>query len=142
MFAATLLAVAGVVGTGGEGDGDVGVSVVELFGVNSCGNGSNVASLYSLSLYHADNNQHRKPLVVSSTLSLSLLSPHQSFVSPDHATCFSQIPLALVIAGAVAKGASPPWDPRVAPVGMVRMEKGHWSRPPEYRGRSHKPPTP
>ena len=112
MFAATLLAVVGVVGIGGEGDGDVGVSVVELFGVNSCGDGSNVASLYSLSLYHADNNQHRKPLVVSSTLSLLLLSPHQSFLSVHRPDCFSPLSLALVIAGAVAKGASPPWDPQ------------------------------
>ena len=57
------------------------------------------------------------------TPSLPLPSRHQSFISPDRPTCFSQIPLALVITGCVVKGASPPWDPP----GPPRLGLCKWS---------------
>ena len=79
--------------------------------------------------YHPHHLNHPHPNLtfapapaLNSNLSLPSLSPHPSFVSPHRPDCFSKIPLALVIAGAIAKGAPPPWDPRVATVGMVRME--------------------
>ncbi len=89
----------GVVGIGGEGEGDVGISTVEVFGVGSCEEGKQCRyTTLSLPL---------PPHVVSCTPSL-----HQFFVNLDHGACFSRLSLALVIAGAVAKGASPPWDPQ------------------------------
>ena len=63
-------------------------------------------------LNHPHPNLTFAPALALTIISGPSLSPHPSFVSPDHPACFSQIPLAIVIAKAIAKGASPPWDPQ------------------------------
>ena len=70
------------------------------------------------SLYHTDHgtkdNQNRQPLAVCCS---AFPTPMLCLTQPNHAPCFSRLSLALVIAGAVAKGASPPWDPQALRLG-------------------------